>query len=49
MLQINVAPNIGPELSSNQWPIILDAELHTTCRGERVFSSHQIQCNIPTF
>jgi len=28
--------------------IILDAELHTTCPGERVFSSHQVQCNILT-
>ena len=33
------------------WPIILDAELSTTCRGERVLviMTHQVQCNIPTF
>ena len=33
------------------WPIILDAELYTTCPGERVLvvMTHQIQCNIPTF
>ena len=30
------------------WHIILNAELYTTCPGERV-SSHQVQCNIPTF
>jgi len=32
-------------------PIILDAELYTTCPGERVLvvMTHQIQCNIPTF
>jgi len=32
------------------WPIILDAELHTTCPGERVLvvMTHQVQCNIPT-
>jgi len=30
------------------WPIILYAELFTTCPGEPV-SSHQVQCNIPTF
>ena len=32
------------------WPIILDAELHTTCPGERVFvvMTHQVQCNIHT-
>ena len=29
--------------------IILDAERYTTCPGERVFSNHQVQCNIPTF
>jgi len=29
--------------------IILDAERYTTCPGERVFSSQQVQCNIPTF
>jgi len=33
------------------WPIILDAELYTTCPGERVLvvMTHQVQCNIPTF
>ena len=33
------------------WPIILDAELYTTCPGERVLVviTHQVQCNIPTF
>jgi len=33
------------------WPIILDAELHSTCLGERVsvVMTHQVQCNIPTF
>jgi len=33
------------------WSIILDAELHTTCPGERVLvvMTHQVQCNIPTF
>jgi len=33
------------------WPIILDAELYTTCHGERVLvvMTHQVQCNIPTF
>jgi len=33
------------------WPIILDAELYTTCPGERVLvvMTHQIQCNIPKF
>jgi len=33
------------------WPIILDAELCTTCPGERVLvvMAHQVQCNIPTF
>jgi len=33
------------------WPIILDAELYTTCPGERVLvvMTHQFQCNIPTF
>ena len=33
------------------WPIILDAELYTTCLGERVLivMTHQVQCNIPTF
>ena len=32
-------------------PIILDAELYTTCPGERVLvvMTHQVQCNIPTF
>ena len=30
------------------WPIILDAELYTTCPGERVLivMTHQVQCNI---
>jgi len=33
------------------WPIILDAELYTTCPGGRVLvvMTHQVQCNIPTF
>jgi len=33
------------------WPIILDAELYTTCPGERVLvvMTRQVQCNIPTF
>jgi len=32
-----VAPNIGQKLSSNQWPIILDAEpCATICPGERM-------------
>jgi len=33
------------------WPIILDAELCTTCPGERVLllMTHQVQCNIPSF
>jgi len=33
------------------WPIILDAELYTTCPRERVLvvMTHQVQCNIPTF
>ena len=32
------------------WPIILDAELYTTCPGERVLvvMTHQVQCNIAT-
>jgi len=32
------------------WPIILDAELYTTCPGERVLvvMTHQVQCIIPT-
>jgi len=32
-------------------PIILDAELYTTCLGERVLvlMTHQVQCDIPTF
>jgi len=38
-------------LHANMWPIILDAELYTTCPGERVLvvMTHQVQCNIPTF
>jgi len=33
------------------WPIILDAELYTTCPGERVLvvMTHHVQCKIPTF
>ena len=33
------------------WPIILNAELYTSCPGERVLvvMTHQVQCNIPTF
>ena len=33
------------------WPIILDAELYTTCPGERVLvaMTHHVQCNIPAF
>jgi len=33
------------------WPIILDAELCTTCPGERVLviMTRKVQCNIPTF
>jgi len=33
------------------WPIILDAELYTTCPGEPVLAvmTHQVQCNIPAF
>ena len=33
------------------WPIILVAELYTTCPGELVLvvMTHQVQCNIPTF
>ena len=33
------------------WPVILDAELYTTCPGKRVLvvMTHQAQCNIPTF
>ena len=33
------------------WHIILDAELHTTCTGERVLvvMTHQVPCNILTF
>jgi len=33
------------------WPIILDAELYTTCPGERVLVviTHHVQYNIPTF
>ena len=33
------------------WPIILDAELYTTCLRERVLvvMTHQVQGNIPTF
>jgi len=33
------------------WLIIVDAELYTTCPGERVLvvMTHQVQCNIPTF
>ena len=32
------------------WPIILDAELYTTCPGERVLvvMTRQVQCDIPT-
>jgi len=36
MLQNNIAPNIDEKLSSNQWPVILGAELYTTCCGEGV-------------
>ena len=33
------------------WPVILDAELYTTCPGERVLvvMTRQVQCNIPAF
>jgi len=33
------------------WPIIFDADLYTTCPGERVIvvMTHQVRCNIPTF
>jgi len=33
------------------WPIILGAELYTTCPGEQVLvvMTHQVQCNIPAF
>jgi len=33
------------------WPIILDAELYTTCLGEQVLvvMTRQVQCNSPTF
>jgi len=33
------------------WPIILNAELCTTCPGERVLvvMTYQVQCNIPMF
>jgi len=33
------------------WPIILDADLYTTCPGERVLivMTHQVQGNSPTF
>ena len=33
------------------WPTILDAELYTSCPGERVLvvMTHQVRCNIPTF
>jgi len=33
------------------WPIVLYAELYTTCPGERVLviMTHQVQCSIPTF
>jgi len=33
------------------WPIILHAELYTTCHGELVLviMTHQVHCNIPTF
>jgi len=33
------------------WPIIFDAELYTTCPGERVSAvmTHQVQCSIATF
>jgi len=33
------------------WPIVLNAELYTTCPGERVLvvMTYQVQCNIPTF
>ena len=31
------------------WHIILVAELYTACPAERSVSSHQVQCNIPTF
>jgi len=32
-------------------PIILDAELYSTCPGERVLvvMTHQVQCKIPAF
>jgi len=36
MQQNNVAPNVGQNLTSNQCPITLGAELYPTCRGERV-------------
>jgi len=38
MLQNDVAPDIGKNLSSNQWPMVLGAGLYTTCRGERVLA-----------
>ena len=33
------------------WPIILDAELYTTCPGQRMLAvmTHPVQRNIPTF
>ena len=33
------------------WPMIFDAEVYTTCPGERVLivMTHQVQCNILTF
>jgi len=31
------------------WLMILDAELYTTCPGEQVVMTHQVQYNIPTF
>jgi len=51
MLQNNVAPNIGQNLSSNQWPVILGSGLYTTYRGVLVASvgSHHVQCNSSTF
>jgi len=38
-------------LKAGPGPIILDAELYTTCPGKRVLvvMTHQVQCNIPTF
>jgi len=41
----------SPTCKDCLWPIMLDAELYTSCPGERVLAvmTHQVQYNIPKF